>query len=105
MKWLTLDKVKEHCRIDGSSENAILTSYAEAAETGIEMLMSRTYEEAVKKFGDAATKNLTIAALLLTEHMYTHRSPAEGITLSVIPYGIDFWIKPFMKLTDYEHGV
>lgn len=99
MKWLTLDKVKEHCRIDGNSENTILTAYAEAAETGIEMLMARTYEEAVEKFGEAATNNLTIAALLLTEHMYIHRSPVEGITMSVIPYGIDFWVKPFMKLT------
>ena len=49
--------------------------------------------------GAAATNNLTIAALLLTEHLYTHRGPTEGFSISIIPYGIDFWVKPFIKLT------
>lgn len=99
MKWLTLNKVKEHCRIDGNSEDSILTAYADAAEQGIEQLMNRTYEETLDIFGAAATNNLTIAALLLTEHLYTHRGPTEGFSISIIPYGIDFWVKPFMKLT------
>jgi len=99
MKWLTLEEVKQHLRVEHNYEDGIIERYATGAENGILKLCGRTYEEMLETFGEEDVKsNLTTAALLLTEHLYTHRAAAENVTLDVIPYGIDFWVKPYIKL-------
>ena len=98
MKWLDLSDIKAQCRIDGNQEDTLLTSYGKAAEEGILNLCNRSYEDICEQYGEFP-ESLKIASLLLTEHLYTHRGPTENISLSVIPYGVDFWVKNYMKLT------
>lgn len=99
MKWLTLEGIKAHLRIDHDYEDTLLEQYGTAAENGILKLCNRSYENIVETYGEEdVTSNLTIAALLLTEHLYTHRGPTENVNISIIPYGVDFWVKPYIRL-------
>ena len=92
--------IKEHCRIDGNEEDAILTRYGNAAEVGILQLMNRTWEDVCENLSQEEIQgNLTIAGLLLVNHLYKHRGPTENIQAYLIPYEIDFWVKPFIRLT------
>ena len=47
MKWITLSQVKAQCRIesDFTEEDALLTSYGNAAEQGILRLLERSWED------------------------------------------------------------
>ena len=99
MKWLTLEGLKAHMRIDHDYEDAVIASYGTGAENGILNLCNRSFENIVETFGEEAIANLTIAGQLLTEHLYLHRAPEENVPVNVIPYGIDFWVKPYIKLS------
>lgn len=104
MKWLTLERIKQQCRIepDFTDEDALLASYGEAAEQGLLRLMARSWEDVCEHLSqDDIAGGLTIAGLMLVEHLYTHRGPTENVQPYMIPYNIDFWVKPYMRLTSY----
>ena len=104
MKWLTLEKIKANSRIDGNDEDAILTTYGNAAEQGILRLLNRTWEDVCENLSDEDVQGgLTIAGLLLVDHLYKHRGPTENVQAYQIPYSIDMWLKPYMRLT-YGNG-
>lgn len=99
MKWLTLERIKQNSRIDGNDEDALLTSLGNAAETGILRLMNRTWEDVCENLSQEDIEGgLTIAGLELVDHLYTHRGPTENVQVYQIPYNIDFWVKPYMRL-------
>lgn len=101
MKWLTLERIKQNSRIDGNEEDSLLTSYGNAAEIGILRLMNRTWEDVRENLSQEDIEGgLTIAGLELVDHLYNHRGPEENVQLYQIPYGIDFWVKPYMRLAD-----
>ena len=103
MKWITLEEIKQQCRIDASftAEDAILTKYGEAAENGILRLINRSWEDVLENLSnDDINGGLTIAALMLTDHLYQHRGPTSNVQVYQIPYTIDFFVKPFMRLAD-----
>ena len=101
MKWLSLERIKQNSRIDGNEEDSLLTSYGNAAEIGILRLMNRTWEDVRENFSQEEIEGgLTIAGLELVDHLYNHRGPEENVQLYQIPYGIDFWVKPYMRLAD-----
>lgn len=99
MKWLTLELIKAHCRIDSNIENALLTTYGNAAEQGLLLVMRRTWENVRENFSEDDIQGpLTVAALLLVEHLYLNRGPKENVQGYQIPYTVDYYIKPFMRL-------
>ena len=101
MKWLTLEKIKANSRIDGNDEDVILTAYGNAAEQGILRLLNRTWEDVCENLSEEDVQGgLTIAGLLLVDHLYKHRGPTENVQAYQIPYSIDMWVKPYMRLTD-----
>ena len=102
MKWLTLEKIKQQCRIepDFTDEDALLASYGNAAEQGLLRYMARSWEDVCENLSqDDIDGGLTIAGLMLAEHLYTHRGPTENVQPYQIHYDIDFWVKPYMRLT------
>ena len=104
MKWLTLERIKQNSRIDGNEEDAILTAYGNAAENGILRLMNRTWEDVCENLSQEDIDGaLTIAGLELVEHLYTHRGPDDNVQVYQIPYGIDFWVKPYMRLASKDN--
>lgn len=106
MKWITLSQVKAQCRIeqDFTEEDALLTSYGNAAEQGILRLLERSWEDVCENLSrEDIEGGLTIAALMLAEHLYKHRGPTENVQAYQIPYNIDFWVKPYMRLASKEN--
>lgn len=99
MKWLTLDYIKAHSRIDFDCEDDLLVLYGESAEATVLNVIDRTYEEVLEKYGEVPAP-LYHASLMLVETSYAQRSPISQVNLYTVPYTFDLIIKPYMKLSD-----
>lgn len=101
MKWLTIDYIKQHSRIDYDCEDALLELYGNSAEETLLNVLHRTYSEVVEEFGtddNPFPASLMVASLMLVEVAYQHRSPITTMNLSYVPYTFDFMVKPYMAL-------
>ncbi|MCH5307253.1 MAG: phage gp6-like head-tail connector protein [Prevotella sp.] len=101
MKWLKLDYIKQHSRIDYDCEDDLLTIYAEAAEETVLNLIDRSFENVVVTY-DGIPNALVQASLMLVDLSYMQRSPVSVQSLSVVPYTFDMLVKPYMCLTGYS---
>lgn len=100
MKWLTIDYIKEHSRIDYSGEEELLELYGAAAEDMVLNVIGRTHEEMVEMvetYGEMPAA-LMQAALMLVDLSYMQRSPVSQANLYAVPYTFDFLVKPYMRL-------
>lgn len=100
MKWLTLDYIKGHSRIDFNCEDDLLTLYGESAEATVLNVINRTYDEVLEKYGEIPAP-LYHAALMLVEVADTQRAPISQVNMYAVPYTFDLIVKPYMKLSDY----
>ena len=98
MKWLTLEKIKMHSRIDYNDEDELLTLYGESAEDMIENVTGKKYAEIMEEYGEIP-KPLYYASLMLVECSYTQRSPVTMTNLAHVQYTFVCLVKPYMKLT------
>ena len=112
MKFLTLDEIKDQCRIeqDITLEDTLLTTYGGAAENTLLRTCRRSYDNLLATFGEddgeggkMVPDDFRVAALLLTKHLYEHRGPTESVPQSMVPYALDLLVKPFMRLTGDEN--
>lgn len=101
LKWLSLDDIKDQCRIerDNTLEDNLLTRYGAAAEKALLNVCNRTYEDLIAEYEDVPD-DLYVAALLLANHLYEHRGPTVTASLSVIPYSLDMYWKPYAILAN-----
>lgn len=97
MKYLTLEYIKDHSRLCHDAEDRYLERIGAAAETAVLNLCRRTIEDIYEEYGEVP-EDFKQATLLLVDHLYTHRGPTENVSASVVPYSIDFLVKPYMKL-------
>lgn len=97
MKWLTIEMIKAHSRIDFECEDNLLMLYADSAEQTVLNICGRSYEEIVEKWGEFPVP-LIQASLMLVDNSYTQRSPASAQNLYSVPYTFDVLVKPYMKL-------
>lgn len=97
MKWLTIDYIKQHSRIDFSDEDSVLDLYGSAAEETVLNYLNRTYQELLEQYGEVPAP-IRQATLLLVDHSYTQRSPASAQNMSIVPYSFDILVKPYMRL-------
>ena len=97
MKWLTLEYIKMHSRIDYNDEDELLELYGESAEDMIENVTGKKYAEILEEYGEFP-KPLYYASLMLVECSYTQRSPVTMTNMAIVPYTFDFLVKPYMKL-------
>ena len=109
MKFLTIDYIKQHSRIDFDCEDQLLELYGDSAEETLAGLLNRgkTVDEMVASLVDEygnIPARCYHAALILTEQAYNHRGPASPTNMSIVPYGFDLLVKPLMKLTTAEEG-
>lgn len=110
MKWLTLQQIKQQCRIepDFTMEDDLLTGYGNSAESTILNHLNRTYYDLTEQYGEVP-QNIINASRMLVDVWYQHRSPIEALNMSIVPYTFDLLIKPYMKLTggvggeDYQY--
>ena len=106
MKWLEIDYIKQHSRIDYDCEDALLELYGESAEEMVLNTLGRTYEDLLENFGidqPGGSKHVPAAivqaSLMLVDSSYTNRSPISPTNMYQVPYTYDFLVKPYMKLT------
>ena len=104
MKWLTLDWIKKHSRIEFDCEDGLLELYAEAAEDAVLNIINRSYTEVVEHYGEVP-KGLYIAALMQVEASYNHRSAVNQQQLFDVP-GFSIHLKPYVRLANnsYENS-
>lgn len=101
MKFLTLEQIKAQCRIeeDFTLEDSKLTLYGDSAEQVIFNMCQRPYEDFISEYG-AIPQDVVHAALLLVTASYEHNAAVSMQNLSMVPYGFDMLVKPYMRLTD-----
>ena len=97
MKWLTIEWIKAHSRIEYDCEDALLELYGEAAEETVLNITGRSYDDFVAEFGEVP-KAVVQASLMLVDVSYSQRSPVGVQQMHAIPYTFDLLIKPYMKL-------
>ncbi len=102
MKWLTLDWIKKHSRIDFDCEDDLLELYGEAAEDAVLNIINRSYTEVVEHYGEVP-KGLYVAALMQVEASYDHRSTVSPQQLYNVP-GFSLHVKPYIKLASESYG-
>ena len=97
MKWLTLEWIKKHSRIDFDCEDELLELYGGSAEDTVLNVIARSYTEVIEHYGEVP-KPLFVAALMLVEVSYTQRGPIAQQNMYTVPYTFDMMVKPYMKL-------
>lgn len=102
MKWLTLDWIKKHSRIDFNCEDMLLLLYGDSAEDTVLNVIDRSYTEVIEHYGEVP-KPLFVAALMLVEVSYTQRSPITQTNLYMVPYAFDMMVKPYMRLASNNY--
>ena len=101
MKWLTIDYIKQHSRIDYDCEDALLELYGNAAEATVMNIIGRTYDEIVEKFGTDTQEipaPLIQASLILVDTSYQFRAAISTQNIYQVPNTFDFLVKPYMRL-------
>ena len=101
MKFLTLEQIKAQCRIeeDFTLEDSKLTLYGDSAEQVVFNYCRRQYEDFISEYG-AIPQDVVHATLLLVTASYEHHAAVSMQNLSMVPYGFDMLVKPYMRLTD-----
>lgn len=104
MKWLTLQRIKQQCRIepDFTLEDNLLISYGKSAERQVLNDLGRSYSEIIAMCGEVP-EDIIHASLLLVDEAYQQRSPADRMSWSVMPYAYESKIKPYMRLASLEY--
>ena len=99
MKWLSLDFIKQHSRIDFDCEDALLEMYGDSAEESIMNICNRTYEELKEMGGGKIPANLYHAGVILVDNSYNNRGAVSVTAQNASMYGIDLLLKKYIKLT------
>lgn len=97
MKYLTLEYIKAHSRIDCDCENELIEEYGAAAETAILNLIGQSYEELISRYGEMP-KPIVHATCELADSLIQHRSPGEQVSISIVPYNFDLMLKQYIVL-------
>lgn len=98
LKWLTIEAIHKHCRIDFNCEDEELEQMGIAAEQAILDLTRRTYENFIDTYGRIPDPIFN-ATLLLTQSLYKNRDAEEQRDSKEIAFGFSFMVKNYMVLT------
>lgn len=97
MKYLTLEMIKSHSRIQFDCEDDMLQLYAESAEDTVLNMLNRSYDDLITAYGEVP-KPVIQATLMLVDNSYINRSPVSPQQLYQVPYTIDVLLKPYIIL-------
>ena len=98
MEYLTVDYIKEHSRIDYDCEDDLIYAYGTAAEQAIIKLLGRTLDDLKADNDGMVPAPVIVATFQIADSLIQHRAPTEQVNLSVVPYGIDLMLKPYIVL-------
>ena len=106
MEFLTFDLIKGQLRLDdiqAELEGDLLEMYGESAEQTVLNLIRRSIDDLTDEY-EAVPRPLVLAALMLVDLSYQHRTMVTQANLSAVPYTFDLLIKPYMRLTTASGG-
>lgn len=100
---ISLDLIKQHCRIEHDVEDELLESYALAAQTYIEsQLDRRVYAKTLPEDdpqGQLFNTAIMQAMLMTIAHWYEHREAVQiGTTTKEIELGVWRLIQPYRRM-------
>ena len=103
MKYLTIEYIKEHSRLDYDCEDGLLELYGDSAEDVMVQYLNRgqTVDEMIadlKEVYGHVPAPIYHATLMLVDISYQHRSPVNPTNISMVPYTFDNLVKPYMRL-------
>ncbi len=98
LRWLSVDAIKTHSRIDFDCDVAELEQFGVAAEQAILDLTRRTYENFLDAYGRIPDPIFN-ASLLLVQNLYNNRDAADIQKKEAALYGFDLLLKNYMVLT------
>lgn len=107
MKYLTLEEIKAHTRIDMDVEDNLLEMYGESAEESVMNYLGKTLEdfevETEDEEGETHTElhiptPIRHATMMLAAHFYAHREPAGTVNVQAIPYTMEVLLNPYKTL-------
>ena len=98
LRWLSVDAIKTHSRIDFDCDVAELEQFGVAAEQAILDLTRRTYENFIDTYGRIPDPIFN-ASLLMVQNLYNNRDPGDMQKKEAVPYGFDLLLKNYMCLT------
>lgn len=107
MKYLQIEHIKQHSRIDFDCDDALLELYGEAAEDTVLNYLNRgktpakALENLKADYDGEVPAAIRQATLMLVDVSYANRSPISQTNMSIVPYTFDILIKPYMRLADY----
>ena len=97
LKWLTIEAIHTHCRIDLNCNDSELEQFGFAAEQAILDLTRRTYENFIDTYGRIPDP-IYNATLLLVQSLYKNRDAEEQRDSKEIAFGFSFMVKNYMYL-------
>ena len=97
LRWLNLDAIHQHCRIDFNCEDAELEQFGMAAEQAILDLTRRTYENFIDTYGRIPDPIFN-TTLLIVQSLYKNRDAEEQRDSKEIAFGFAFMVKNYMYL-------
>ena len=95
MKILTLELIKQHLRIDGTDEDAVLAQYGESAEDAAFEFMERDYDSIIEQFGKVPAA-IVSACLLRVGTAYKYREDITDRNLYRVPYTWENLLLPYV---------
>ena len=98
LKWLSIDAIHAHSRIDFNCEDAELEQMGITAEQAILDLTRRTFENFIDTYGRIPDPIFN-ASLLLVQNLYNNRDAEEQRDSKEIAFGFSFMVKNYMVLT------
>lgn len=118
LRVVTLEELKAQMREDFDGEDELITLYGEAAEQAVIGATRRSLDELermgyVEKNGvlpgDEALpegnwfpSRLKVAVLMLAAHSHRNREPVSAVSQNAVPYTLDMYVKPYVKLSERE---
>ena len=114
LQIVSLDELKQQMRVEENAENDIITQYGIAAERQVITETRRTMDELLAIGYDEQHDTppngtidakwfpapLRVAVLMLAANLYRNREPvAAGVSVSPIPYTIEVFVKPYVRLS------
>ena len=105
MKWLKIQDVKKHSRLDYDCDDALLELYIDAAEEEVMHILGRDYDDIVATFGTETTPvpaAIRQATLLIVDESYMNRTAASAQNLVSTPT-FEGLIRYYIKHTTDEN--
>ena len=98
MKFLTIEAIKKHVRVLGSTEDDVIEQIGSTAEEIVLDFIGMSYDELVSAKGEVPARVFQ-ACFLLCKDYYENRGNVSQYTLDIVPYGnIEVLLKPLMIL-------